>query len=293
MWQRRFDLPLGADGTTRFVPWLIAVMVYLAALALAAGMATADAASRWNAGLAGTATVEIAPASDRATTDERVGDALAILRATPGVIAATPISEAEVAELLAPWVTTGELPSELTLPRLIDVRFDPGTAVDLRTLGAKLSALIPGARLDDHGTWLQRLRALGTSVQIAAALVVALIAGASAATVIFATSAGLAIHREVIELMHWIGARDAYVARQFQSHAMSLALRGGVAGVLMGAATLAGFRALMGPSQGSLLPDVGLGPATWAALAILPLAAAGIATLTAKATVLRALRRLP
>jgi cell division transport system permease protein len=109
----------------------------------------------------------------------------------------------------------------------------------------------------------------------------------------FATRAGLETHRKVIELMHLVGSRDSYIAGQFQAHAMSLALRGGVLGLLLGATTLGIFRGINAPIEGSLLPEMTITAGAWAALAALPLIAGLIATVTARITVVRILRTMP
>ena len=292
MFRRRFDLPLGADGSGRFVPWIIALMVYLASLSLGAGIAASGAVRSWDAGLEGTVTVEIAPAADAERTDARVRDVLALLRTTAGIASAEAIDADRVAALLEPWIGGGDLPADLPIPRLIDVRLLPGTPVDLDAVAREVAAIAPGARLDNHQVWLSRLSALGRTVQLASGFIVALVAAAAAGTVIFATRAGLAVHREVIEVMHMIGARDAYVARQFQAHAMSLALRGGLLGAILGTATLAVFVQLARPLEGPLVPAASLGTATWATVIALPVLAAIIATFTARVTVLRTLKRM-
>jgi len=294
MFRTHFDLPLGEDGSGRFVPWIVAVMVYLATLSVAAGMAVNRSVDRWDIGLEGTATVEIAPSvSPGQSAGQRLDEALTLLRATAGVLGAEPLTAEEVAGLLEPWLGGGDAPLDLPIPQLIDVRLEPGTLLDLDALGAQLAALVPGARLDNHRIWSDRLTAFGRSVQFTSAFVVALVALAGAGTVVFATRAGLAIHREVIELMHLVGSRDSYIAGQFQAHAMSLALRGGVLGLVLGATTLGIFRGINAPIQGSLLPEMTITAGAWAALATLPLIAGLIAIVTARITVVRTLRTMP
>lgn len=287
---RRYDLPFAEDGSGRFLPWMIALMVYLAALAAVAALAAREVVEQWNAGLEGAATVEIAPSPDAASTDERVAEALAIVRAARGVASAEAVPGADIGRLLAPWLGT-EI-AGLPLPRLIDIKFRPGQTVDLRALAGAL-ARVPGARLDDHSLWRERLRALGSTVQIAAFVIVTLIAAAAGATVVFATRSGLAVHRELIELMHLIGSRDSYIARQFQNHALSLALRGGALGIALAAITLGAIAVMSRPLGEALVPGWSIGAATIAALAALPLVAAAIAMLTARITVLRTLQRMP
>jgi cell division transport system permease protein len=123
--------------------------------------------------------------------------------------------------------------------------------------------------------------------------IVILIGIAAAATVVFATRTGLAVHQGAIEVLHIIGARDTYIARQFQVRAMSLALRGGLLGLILATMTLALLAGIAGNLEGPLLPQLAVTPSLWGGLAALPLAAALIATLTARITVVRTLSRLP
>jgi len=294
MFRQHFDLPLGEDGSGRFVPWIVAVMVYLATLSVAAGMAVNRSVDKWNIGLEGTVTVEIAASNAAAeNAGERMARALSLLRETAGVRSAIPIPDDEISRLLEPWLGQGDVPLTLPIPQLIDVRLEAGTKLDLDALGTLLANAVPGARLDDHQYWIERLSDFGRSVQITSAFIVALVALAGAGTVVFATRAGLAIHREVIELMHLVGSRDSYIAGQFQAHAMSLSLRGGVVGLALGAATLGVLRGIAAPIEGSLLPTVNITAVAWAVLAALPLLAGLIATITARVTVVRALREMP
>ena len=292
MARRQFDLPFANDGSGRFLPWMIALMVYLASLATVAALTTREVVESWNAGLEDTATVEIAPGPDAAATDGLVAQAIAVLRNTPGVAAADPVPIDEIGRLLEPWLGPDAARENLPIPRLIDVRFDPGAVIDVAALSRALLAAVPSARFDSHGLWLDRLTALGDSVQLAALVIVVLIALAAGATVVFATRAGLAVHAKLIELMHLIGSRDSYIARQFQLHAMSLALRGGVVGVLIGALTLGALTVMWRPIQEAVLPDLTIGATALVALALLPLLAAAIATLTARITVMRALKQM-
>jgi cell division transport system permease protein len=118
--------------------------------------------------------------------------------------------------------------------------------------------------------------------------------GASAVTmVIFATRMGLSVHGRVIELLHLIGAQDSYIARQFQAHALRLALRGGVLGLLLAVLTVLGVADLLGRGDAMALPNLTLLPVEWTALPMLPLVVALIAMITARLTVLRTLGRMP
>lgn len=292
MLRRHSELPLQGDPSQRHLPWIIAVMVFLATLAVAGVLGLGGALERWDQGLRGTLTVQLPPDGET-DLDVRVAAALEVLRATDGIAQARALSESEIAALLEPWLGAGALSPELPVPRLIDVRLAPGVAVDLELLASRVAAAAPGARLDDHSLWLDEMIRLTRSVQIVAAVVVLLIAVAAIAIVVFATRAGLAVHHDVIEVLHLIGARDSYIARQFQAQAMMLGLRGGFLGLGVAAIVLFVLSRTAGGLEGPLLPGFALGTGAWATLALLPLLTAAITMLTARTTVMRALAKMP
>tara|TARA_R110000787_G_scaffold40869_8_gene101114 strand:- start:2436 stop:3329 length:894 start_codon:yes stop_codon:yes gene_type:complete len=297
MFGRTQILPLSRDAASRFLPWLIAFMVWLAAMAMAAVMALSAMSGDWQQGLTGTLTVQIVPRGDETAEvmDARVAAALELLRRTPGIASADPIPHSRVLELLEPWLGRDAMAGTigLPLPRLIDGQLAPGAAVDTGALGAALSAAVPGAALDDHGLWLERLIALANAVEGIAFAVLALIAVAAVATIVFATRAGLAIHQQVIELLHLIGARDGYISAQFQWQAFWLSVKGGIAGLALAAATLAALGYLMGRIESGLLPPLSLSPWQWVSLSAVAICATAISVLTARLTVISAIGRMP
>ena len=289
-------IPFGRDGSSRFLPALTLLMVFLAGLALAAVMDLERALASWDQRLTGTLTVEL-PAATGAD-DKSLDAALAVLHAEPGVTSATPIDRAATAKLVEPWLGAVLSPADLELPRLVDVRVDASAHVDLAALRAQLANASPGAMLDDHQLWLDSLARFARSAEITAIAILALIGGIAVMSVSFATRTGLAVHRDVIELLHLMGARDSYVARQFERQALRLALIGGVMGLALAAAALLALSqatsaaAFLGDSV-TLLPPLHLRGWNWAILALLPIIAGLVAMATARLTVLATLRRLP
>lgn len=296
--RRRLDIPLARDGSGRFLPWLIAAMVYLAGLALAGMLTLNGALANWDKGLAGTLTIEIPAPGENQKGDGGFVAALAILHATPGLASIQPLDRAHVMKLLKPWLGDALSPEELPLPRLIDLRIAPADGFDLAVLKSRLAGAVPGAVVDDHHLWLDRLYGLMISVEATALAIVVLIGATSVLTVVFTTRAGLAVHHEVIELLHLMGARDGYVAHQFEREALRLGFGGGVIGLAFAALTLLGLghaaaaTGVLG-EQAKLLPELHLTSWQWATLFALPPAAGIAAMLTARLTVLRALARLP
>lgn len=291
-----FVLPLAKDPSSRFLAWITALMSYLAALALAGAMAVSDMAQRWDNGLAGGLTVQISavPDTDGAgrTLAERTEAALTVLRATDGIRTADALSAKDASRLLEPWLGPDSAADPLLpVPVLIDVVTDGPVAV--ASLAERLAKAVPGATLDDHAVWLSDLRAFTRAVEIAALCVVAVIGGAGVMAVVFAVRAGLAIHQGVVQLLHHMGATDGYVAHQFEVHVLGLSLRGGGGGLVLAALTLLGLNQAADGLRATILPDLSMDPAQWLALALIPVAAAMLAVVTARLTVLRTLETMP
>ena len=264
--------------------WMVGLMVWLATLALGAGLFVHQAVVRWEAGLVGTLTVQVP-----ANVDARLDPLLERLKAQPGVLGARVLAKDEAAALVEPWLGPGA--AELPLPFLVDLRVGP--SADVPALRRVTAETMPGASLDDHRRWVDRLVRAATAIEIAAGLAVLLVGAATVLAVIVATRAGLSAERDAVELLHLVGARDGWIARQVQRQALLLALKGGTLGLALALLTAAGLFWALGGEADMLLPALELGPAAWVALlAVLP-AAGLLAMLTARIAVLRALAAVP
>jgi cell division transport system permease protein len=320
----------------RLLPGLVAAMAFLAALALAGAVAASSLASRWREGAGAMLTVQVpdplAP-SATAVASSRVDAVRALLRERPAVASAHLLGEAELAELLRPWLGAGDTLS-LPLPAVIEVRLRAGVDPDEPhgtpdaprggaqappaagaqaagtpgTLAARLAQAAPGTLVERNGDWMRRLAALAWSLQACAAVALVVVAGVAAAVVAVATRAGLAARRDAIEIVHGLGATDSYIAGRFAARATLLASLGAALGALAALPVLLGLASLTAPfsappaappalAASVLAPPASaldaLPAAIWGALPALPLVAAAIGWATAQATVRRWLRRLP
>lgn len=270
---------------------VIGVMAFLAALALGGVLIAERAAETWSSGLTGRLSVQILPEGDSAP-DEEVTAALDLLRATPGIVNADALSDEENLALIEPWLGENTLIEALPFPRLIDVQLAPGASLNVADLEARLATVAPNSVLDDHTRWVARLRGTANTVLFGALTILTLIAIATAASVAFATRAGLAAHRDMVELLHLMGAQDRFIARAFEWHYFSGALIAALLGALAAGAGfgVAGGLDQAGLSNVSFLPPLGLQLVELPWLFAVPLAAALIAWVTARLSVLSALR---
>ena len=271
--------------------WLVtliaATMAFLGVLALAAGLAAERLGESWRGKLDGRATVAVtAPPAERATRIER---ALAVLRTAEGVASARPLSDAEHAELLAPWLGEDVTVAELPIPRLIAVT-TTGAGPDAARLQERLDSAAPGAVWDDHGAWRAPLAAAAERLSLLAWTGVGLVLAAAAAAVALAARATLAAHAEIIRVVRLIGGEDRYIARAFVGRLALRGLAGGLVGAGLAALALETLPA-GAPGTGTALA---LMPATpvWAGLAAgVALAIAAVAGLAAALAARITLRR--
>jgi cell division transport system permease protein len=271
---------------------VIAVMAFLAALAFGGVMIAERSVQSWQAGLTGRLTVQVLPQGTTPPESE-VTAAVDLLRSTPGVVYAAPLSDDENLALVEPWLGRNAAVASLPFPRLIDVRLVPGATPDIEALGRRLQAAAPHAVLDDHGRWIERLRSTADVVVLSALVILALIAIGTAASVAFATRAGLAAHREIVELLHLMGAQDQFIARAFERHYFLAAFAASAVGCALAAAAFLGASGLdqAGVAAVSFLPPLGLSVAELVWLILVPVTFALIAWATARLSVISALHR--
>ena len=289
------DLGLRRAFSDRLLPLLVAAMTFLAALTLSAVLAAAALAEHWQQGVAAVLTVQVPQPRNPAGESSRVERAVAVLRGAPGVAQVRVMDDAELAELLRPWLGNVAQAVSLPLPAVIEVRLVPGEADPDPALQARLQAAVPGAFLENHGAWLQRLTILARSLQACAAAALLLVACVAAAVVAVATRAGLSARRDAIEIVHGLGATDGFIAARFAGRATALTAAGACLGAAVALPVLLALAQLAAPfstaPRSGALP--GLPLALWVSLPALPAAAAAIGWLTTQGTVRRWLRRLP
>jgi cell division transport system permease protein len=161
------------------------------------------------------------------------------------------LDDKESARLLEPWLGTGLDLADLPIPRLIVIRLADPQAVDLADMASRLKREVRGASLDDHRTWTARLQTMANATVFVGIAILALVFVATVLSVIFATRGAMASNKDVVSVLHFVGAEDGFVAREFQRHFLLLGLRGGLAGALLAALvfTLLGF--VIGPGMSS------------------------------------------
>lgn len=274
------------------MPWVIAIMMFLTALAAAAGLGLGAAARGLGQDLAGRLTIQIVDANP--DTRRASADAVArVLARSPGVTAVKRFSDEEIAALLEPWLGGDGLSGQdLPIPALIDVSLSEASIARIRGVEQAVRGVAPAARIDRHARWLAPLAGLLAALKWLAAALVILMATATAFAVVLAARAALNTHRATIDVLHLMGTTDVQIARLFQRRIALDALFGGAVGLLFAVAVLMLIGTRIAAIGSELLGTVGLSWNDWAIILALPFAGALLATLAARITVLKTLRKM-
>ncbi|MGQ3672348.1 cell division protein FtsX [Xanthobacter sp. TB0136] len=276
---------------------VVAIMTFLASITVGAALAVRSTAGQWRSDVTREVTIQIR-AGDPKTTDAQVQLAAEIARNTPGVADTHILTADETGRLLEPWLGSGLELEDLPVPRMVVVRLDNSTPTDLNSLKRKLSDQIPTATLDDHRMWAHRLSAMAEGVTWTGIGLLALVGVATVLTVVFATRAAVATNRTVVEVLHFVGAKDGFIAAQFQRHFLKIGAQGGLLGGVSAAVLFAIIAALPRfgiagePDNPSILVWLNPGIAGFIGIALVVLGVALATAYTSRVTVYRTLRTI-
>ncbi len=208
---------------------VIAILTFLAALCAGGAELVATSSAQWRSEIAREVTIQIRPNPQRSMEDD-VARAVALARQTPGVETAQPFTKEESERLLEPWLGSGLDFKDLPVPRLIVIKLQEDVRPDFGPLRQKLQKDVPGATLDDHALWVSRLSTMANTIIATGIFLVTLVLVAAGLAVIFATRGAMAGNKEVVEVLHFVGANDDFIAKEFQHRFFRLGLRGSAIG---------------------------------------------------------------
>ncbi|MCG4272008.1 cell division protein FtsX [Acetobacter senegalensis] len=315
---RKDGLSLSEALPDRSLFILVAMMSFLAALTLTGATGARALSARWAGGAAQLLTIQVSapdqPTPATATSPQktaagsssaqtRADSVLARLSDLPPGTQVHRLSKEELAHLLTPWLGDASN-SALPLPAVIEVRLPKG-AEPPADLEQTLNAQVPGTFVEHNAEWSTRLRALADSLLACAALALATVGGIAAMITGLATRTGLSTRRDIIEILHGLGATDSYIAGRFAGRTGGLALGGAILGTLLAIAPLVFLFRMAAPFAVSSLQTTSMTMPDWRSLpdmlphdlliglAGLPFVAAFIGWMTTQIMVRIWLRRMP
>jgi cell division transport system permease protein len=226
---------------------MITIMSFLSAVTLGGVVLVQKSAIAWSADVGREVTIQLRPVEGEVM-DSNLRTAVALAESTPGVASARALTIEESQKLLEPWLGAGLDLTAIEIPRLVVVQLADPVDADIEGLGRNLSA-VKGASLDTHAAWRQQLNTMAGTIVLSGLLVLVLIGAATVLAIIFATRGAMATNREIVDVLHYIGASNRFIAGEFQGRFLSIGLQGGLLGTV--AALL--FFALIGTAAGNML----------------------------------------
>lgn len=274
------------------MPWVIAIMIFLTLLVAAAGITLIDATQQGSRDLAQRATLQIIDADPVARAAQRAAVARH-LRTLPGISEVTAVPDAQVRDMLEPWLGTGVIDADIPVPALVDIHFaGVPSAATLKKLQEALSTFAPVTRLDTHSSWMAPFFDLMSALVWLAGAILVLLMAATSAVVVLAVRGALNTHRETILIMHMMGGTDVQAARLFQRRVALDALLGGVIGFAAAAIIILTLGGRFADVEPGLLAGASLPWYGWIGLTLIPLAVTVLAMFMARWTVVSALKKM-
>ncbi len=274
------------------MPWVIAIMIFLTVLATAAGLAMTRAMGDVSDELSSRATVQIIEANPQ-TRSSQAQAAARQLRAMPLINEVRVLPPAEIKALIEPWLGTQDLEDDIPLPALIDVKMvRAATDAEYQSLRSALQSTAPGARIEPSSGYIAPVFSLVRSFQWIAFGLVTLLALATGAAVIISARSALNTHTETIAVVHLLGGTDQQISRLFQRRIALDALLGGLIGLIGGAVIIWLISGQLSALGSGLVQSVGLDWWSWLIIAVIPILGMFLAMVTAKLTVIGALKKI-
>ena len=295
---RKQELQLKSENTSLFLKVIISIAIFIFAITLSGVLAVDSMITNWNKSILGSLTVQIIPSStlDKeksvAETSAMEEKAVDFLKSVNGIIKVTPLSDEQMTELLSPWLGDDVDIRDLPVPRIIDVKLDSDANIDFTQLAKDLSQVSPLASLDNHKLWLNKLIAFADGIKMIATTILLLVTLITSGAIFYTTKMSLGLQRNVIEILHIIGAKDTYIAQQYAKHMGKIGFIGGLCGIIFAIPSIFFIGNLARAIEGGIISDTSLGIYDWSTILALPLFAMLIAILTAYYTVKQTLKKM-
>jgi cell division transport system permease protein len=204
-------------------------MTFLASITTGTVLLVSASAAEWQSDVGSEITIQVRPATGR-DLDRDVAAVVDAVRTQPGIVEVRPFTKDESAKLLEPWLGSDLSFDDLPVPRVIVARIQPGAALDLAALRSRATQAAPSTSVDDHRAWIERMRSMTGATVFAGIGILVLVIIATIISVSFATRGAMAANRPIVEVLHFVGAGDRYIANRFQRHFLRLGLEGGLIG---------------------------------------------------------------
>lgn len=297
--RRKSPILPATNIASRSLVAVVAIMTFLSCLTLGAVVMVAETAANWQSQISREATIQIRP-DENIDIEVALESAASVAEGFVGVISTEIVDRQSTASLLEPWLGTGFDMDVLPVPRLVVITIDEGNPPDFEAMRSLLESQVDNVTLDDHRSWADHLVAMSRTTTTVGIGVLVLMLAATVLTVVFATRGAMSSSRPIIDVLHFVGAEARFIAAEFRTHFLRIALMGSAAGGFAAVAVFlvsgwwtASHRASPGADQtAAFLGSMSLGLFGYALIAIIVIVISLLTAITTHLTVVTHLAEL-
>ena len=288
---RKQEVPLHDDNSNVFLQVMVCIAVFLFGVTLAGVLSINSMLSAWNDSILGSLTVQVMPViegnkeTSQAETLKQQSRAVEFLKEWPGIEKVEPLKDKQLNRLIQPWLGDGVDIADLPVPRLVDVKIKKGAFINFLKLAESLAEVAPLASIDNHKLWLDKLIKFADSLRVLAFIILILVVVVTSGAIFYCTQTSLGLHKNVIQILHLMGAKDTYVAQQYARKTAFLGFKGGLYGLALAIPTIFVIANLAEQIEGGIITEATLLMSDWGIIFSLPMFSAFMSMITAYYTV--------
>ena len=285
-------LPIDEGYSKTFLRVIVAVSVFLFAITLAGVLGINTMFENSKKQVVSNFTVQVLPKPDYEESRKNLLKIVEFLEKYPNVEQVSVLSDNELHALLKPWLGNNVDIELLPIPKLLDVKIRNAKLFDYRELAVKMSEVAAEASINDHNLWLSRLLRFINSLKMLAVTVLVLVAAACIASIVYAVKTGLNVHRDIIQILHTMGATDEYIAMNYVKQISQMSFVAGIAGTLLSVPAIIVVGNMAKGIEAGIFNAVTFSVESWLFVLLLPLVSALLTAITSYVTVVKTLRNM-
>lgn len=288
----RVALPIDEGYSKTFLRVIVAVSVFLFAITLAGVLGINTMFENSKKQVVSNFTVQVLPLPEYEESRKDLLGVVGFLEKYPDVKEVTVLSDGELRALLEPWLGNNVDIELLPIPKLLDVKINNAQNFDFKELARRLSEISPQASINDHNLWLSRLLKFINSLKMLAVTVLIMVAAAVMAAIIYAVKTGLNVHREIISILHIMGATDEYIAMNYVKQISQMTMMAGIIGTVLAVPAIMLVGNMAKGIEAGIFNSVTFSLENWLIVLVMPMVSTILTAFTAYITVLRTLKKM-
>ncbi|MBR5598990.1 MAG: FtsX-like permease family protein [Alphaproteobacteria bacterium] len=286
------ELPLSEGYSKTFLSVIVAVSVFLFAITLSGVLGINSMFENSKKQVISNFTVQVLPLPNHEDSKKDLLAVVSFLERYPNITEVSVLSDLEIRSLLEPWLGNNVDIELLPIPKLLDVKIDTNVEFDYKKLAVRLSEISSQASINDHNLWLSRLLKFINSLKVLAMTVLLLVALASITAIVYAAQTSLNVHKDIISILHIMGATDKYIALNYVKQITYTSIIAGITGTVIATPAIIIVGSLAKSIEAGIFNSVTFGPEEWLIIFILPMLTAILVASTAYITIVKSLRSM-